>query len=470
MKGAACLIRQTSDSWIISIGDLSPRVLSVADTKPANLAQSVADYLEQAKPKYGACADKIVLCPESRAALFATSPIPDSLKAKDRQQLKFYAESLLPLDAEEMAADFVVAAKNLRVMAIDRNEWQPIIDALASRDLHFRWIAPASILALEEARRTIGENARVVIWEEDGACELWLLDAVGIVQWTHLASGVDDRLAAMRLFATQAPGVRHWIAINCSPQTLTQLGELTNIEIRSSELQSQAAFAESAADRLCKSTWEPWFDLRDGTLAGADRYRALYGWMKAAAVAVMGLLLVASAAFYWKSSQAESEIASIQEANQRLYRGTFPDEKFTLPVSSSIKNAHSRLQGETVGKGEFEVVPSALELLHATLTALSPEEQIFVRANSLLIANGELTLTATFNSERDAGVVAVRLKEVGIDTGPLSPTKEKGKTVATFKGKLAVPMKALPATSISDNVQAANFSSLAPGNTNQTME
>jgi type II secretory pathway component PulL len=455
MKGTACLIRQTSSSWIVSIGDIPPLVLSVVDTKPAGLAHSVADYLERAKPKYGACGDKIVLCPESRAVLFATSPIPDSLKTKDRQQLKFHAESLLPLDAEEMAADFVLTARDLRVMAIDRNEWQPIIDALAGRNLHFRWIAPAAVLALEEAKRTIGDGARVIIWEEEGACELWQIDAKGVFQWTHLASGMDDRLLAMRLFAAQVPGARSWLAINCSPTTLEQLSQLSSVEIRASELQSQGAYAAAAANRLCKSSWEPWFDLRDGTLAGGDRYRALYGWIQAAAATVAGLLLAVSIACYWRSARDEAEIASIQEANERLYRAAFPDERVPLLVSRSISNAHSRLQGETDGKGEFEVVPSALELLHAALTALSPAEPILVRASSLQITNGELTLSATFQSEKDAGIVAVRLKEVGIDTGPLSTNKEKGKTVATFQGKLAVPAKALPTTSTTGNAQGA---------------
>ncbi len=450
MKGAACLVRQTTSSWIVSIGEIPPLVLSVADTKPAGLAQSVADYLDRAKPKYGACNDKIVLCPESRATLFATSPIPSALKTKDREQLKFHAESLLPLDAEEMAADFVLTAKDLRVMAIDRNEWQPIIDAFAGRNLHFRWIAPASVLALEEAKQSIGDNARVVLWEDDGACDLWQLDSAGIVRWSHFASGSDDRLLAMRLFAAQAPGVRTWTAIHCSPATLEQLNELNGIDVRSIEVESQSKFVALAAERLCKSPFEAWFDLRDGSIAGGDRYRALYGWMRTAAAAFAALLVATTIACFWKSMLADSQLASIQAANENLYREAFPNQKVPPLISKSIANAHRTILGETNGKGELEPVPSALELLHATLTALSPEEKIEVRATSLSILNGELDLAATFNSEEDAGIVSMRLKEVGIDTGPLSYTKaNNGKTLVPFKGKLKASAQAIPTTSTS---------------------
>jgi len=448
MKGAACLVRQTASVWVVSIGDMPPLVLDAADTKPAGLAQSVADYVDRAKPKYGRCNDKIVLCPEARATLFATGPIPDALKAKDRQQLKFHAESLLPLDAEEMAAGFVLTAKELRVMAIDRGEWQPIVDAFAARNLRFRWIAPASVLALEEAKKSIGSNARVVIWEEDGACELWQLDEAGIVHWSHLANEVGDRLLAMRLFAAQATGVRTWTAVNCSATTLQQMSELGGIDVRSIEVKSQSAFAALAAERLCKSPFEAWFDLRDGSIAGGDRYRALFGWMRTAAAAVAVLMLATSAACLWKSMQAESQIASIQEANERLFRAALPNEKNLTLISKSIANAHRKILGETNGKGELEPIPSALEVLHATLTALFTGEKIEARATLIAIANGKLDLDVSFNSVKDAAVIAKRLKEVGIDTGqPTIRTDGKGRTSVTFKGMLGVSAKSAPLTS-----------------------
>ncbi len=449
MKAFACLVRQTPTAWIVSIGDAQPLVLTSADTKPTELAQAVSDYLDGAKPKFGECHDKIVLCPESRATLFATSSIPAALKTRDRLQLKFHAESLLPLDAEQMAADFVLTAKELRVMAIDREEWQPIMDAFAAHNLHFRWIAPASVLAIEEAKRSIGDTARAVIWEEEGICELWQLDAAGIAGWTHLADASDDRLLPMRLFAAQAAGVRTWTAINCSTTTLAQLTQLDGIDVRSIELQPQATFAAAAADRLCRTTFEAWFDLRDGSLAGRDRYRVLYGWMQIAAAAVAGLLLVTSAACLWKSMQANRQLALIQEAHEKLFKATFPGNDLPPLVSKVIANEHQRIQGERNGKGELDPVPSALKLLHSMLIALTGDGSIRVRTRQIEIVGGTLELELTFDKYKDAESIAKKFEEVGFETGPANIREKDGKVISTFIGTLksqGIPDQSTPST------------------------
>lgn len=435
MTAFACLVRQTSAAWLISIGDAEPMVLS-SDCKPAELAHAVDDYIERNRSKYGSCHPMVVLCPESQTVLFASSPIPASLKTRDRQQLKYHAESLLPIDAEKMAADFVLTAKELRVLAIDVGEWQPIIDAFSARNLHFRWIAPASVLAIEEAKRTLRDLSPVVIWEENGALDLWRLDASGISRWTHIAANPSDRLLAIRLFAAQTSDVSTWTALHCSESTIAMLNSLGSIAVKPIETESLTVYASRAANRLCRSSFEAWFDLRDGVIAGSDRYRALHGWMKLAVVAVVGFFLVFSAACLWRSFRAERQLASIQGSHEKLFEASFPGVAVPALISMRIKSEHQKIQGSTNGKGEIKPTPSALELLHATLSALAGESRRF-RISKLELKEGELMADIFFDNSQDASAIAERFKEAGIDTGPLDFTRDNNGTIrATFKGRL----------------------------------
>lgn len=443
MKASACVVQQTKSDWIIAIGDAQPVKLSIANTKPAELAQAVLDYVIRAQSSYGRCHEKIVLCPESRATLFATSPLPPALKSSDRQQLKYHVESLLPVDAEKMAADFVRAAGELRVLAMDSQVWQPIIDAFSALNLHFRWIAPASILALQEFTRTVRDVSPVVVWEEEGVCDLWQFDAAGIERWTHLEdSNIDtssDRLLAMRLFAAQSPEFQSpefqsWTAINCSKSTLEQLEQLKSIEIRSIETKSQASFAAAAADRLCQKNVEAWFDLRDGAIAGQDRYRALFGWVRIATASVAALLIAFSSACLWQKSKAERQIAVIEEAHKALYMSHFTGD---IPsyIGRRIKIELEKVQGST-GNSQIPLVPSALALLHAALTAVSMDNAIHVQATEITIMDGELRAEIILDNRQDATTLAQRLTAVGFSHEPLQTSLEKGKTKATIRVRM----------------------------------
>jgi len=442
MKAFACLVRQTPNAWIVSIGNARPMVLDSAGLTTADLVQEVIDYLDREQPTYGRCNHNIVLCPESRSTLFASSSIPASLKTRDRQQLKYHAESLLPIDAERMAADFVLTATDLRVMAIDCKEWEPIIAAFSARDLHFRWIAPAAVLAVEEATRSLRPSSPVIVWEDQGACDLWQLDSSGVVRWTHLADSPSDRLLAIRLFAAQTPEAEVWTAINCEAKTLELLSQLSTIELRSIQMEPQSVFASKAADRLSQSTFEAWFDLRDGVIAGDDRYRSLYGWMRIAAAAVVGFMLVFSAACFWKSLQTERQIAKIEQAHEELFKATFPGLRVPELLSMHIESEQKKLQGSTNGSGEIKkIIPPALEVLRATLTALQSSGSVPVQATRLDIRAGELDADFLFENRQDASKISDQFKAVGIETGPLGMNLDQGKIRSTFKGSLGSPPK-----------------------------
>ncbi len=50
MKGSACLIRQTTEHWLISIDGVESLTLRLCETKAADLARTVSEYMAHARP------------------------------------------------------------------------------------------------------------------------------------------------------------------------------------------------------------------------------------------------------------------------------------------------------------------------------------------------------------------------------------------------------------------------------------
>jgi hypothetical protein len=154
-------------------------------TTPEDLALSVLDFLQREK-KLSAAKDNIIFCPDPRSVLFAMGPRAVDAKQTDHVQLKYAAETFLPLDAERMAADFIPVGDTLRVVAIDQNEILPFVEAFHEQGMHFRWIAPAPILAIEEAAKAFGLVDGLILWDEENHCDLWRLDRHGPSLWHHV--------------------------------------------------------------------------------------------------------------------------------------------------------------------------------------------------------------------------------------------------------------------------------------------
>ncbi len=291
----------------------------------------------------------------------------------------------------------------------------------------------------------------IVLWEEGEECDLWRLDRSGIARWHHLSKAAKDRRLAMRLFATQTTDVNRWIAINCSPTTLEQLEQVPGIDVQPIETKSQSDYLNEAATRLIRSSDEAWFDLRDGSIAGQDRYRALSGWAQIAAGTIAACMLLTFGLSLWKSSQANRQLDEIEELQSQLYHAAIPGDTVPRLITASLQAAHSKLLNETDGNGELDAPPSALQVLHAFLAAIrtvdpNSGQPIRVETGKLTIASGKLeNVELLFESEQDAKQVHQRLDAVGFEMGPFGIERNaNGKIVFRFTSRFSPPLVPTP--------------------------
>lgn len=435
MKPSACLIRRTALSYIVTYSTASPLVLEIESTSPEELAVAVLDLLESRKSLTGDGRSRIVYCPDPRSTLFAGGELGDLSKKSDRQQLKYLAESLLPLDAEQMAADFIIRDKEVRVVAIDHASIVPIVDAFHRHGLHFRWIAPGPLLALQQATMELGLGEEVIVWDEPDHCDVWLIDGSGPQRWNHIAGDPSTRAVWLKLFTTQVPESYSWLVMNSTSDTREILESLSEVNPRLVQTDAQSVWLAKAADRLSQGTESAWFDLRDGPVAGGDRWRTLYGWMALAATAALAMFCALPLACWWKSQRLASRLEAIEEAERRLFLKSFPGQLMPPDVSGFITQKLIEARGAREGGGEFEPTISALHVLHVALTALVEEKEFVI--DRFEIESGELNTEIRLPSFEDIPPLTTRMQSLGLQVPtPESRRNPDGTVTATFRGAM----------------------------------
>ncbi len=437
MKPSACLIRRTTSSYLVSFADAPELQLDLGATSPDELALAVLDLLQSKKKEQGDARSRIVYCPDPRSTLFATGEFGKETKPSDKQQLKYLAESLLPLDAEEMAADFIVKDSAYRILAADQAALLPLVEAFHQQGLHFRWIAPAPLLALQQALGSFSAKDGVIVWDDEDHSDAWWLDAAGPLRWSHMTGDESSRASALRVFAAQLPDAIPWTLLNSTKSTKEVVQSFRSVSPHYEQTESQATWLKSSADRLIQGTNTAWFDLRDGIVAGADRWRSLYGWMALASTAAIAMLIAFPVACWWKSSAIVGRLEAIEQAEQDLFRRAFPGQPIPDDVAGFISLKHLEARGARDGGGQISPTISAIQVLHAALTALS-EEQDFV-VEQLDIENGELNSKIRLKTFEAVPPLTLRLQTLGIQVQtPESVRNPDGTVTATLRGPMRI--------------------------------
>ncbi|MFN9912298.1 MAG: hypothetical protein ACK53L_06925, partial [Pirellulaceae bacterium] len=238
-----------------------------------------------------------------------------------------------------------------------------------------------------------------VLWEATDHWDLWHFTADGPQRWHHLEGDWAHRRLSLRAFAAQT-GERRWRLCNASPETVALIQSLQGDALEEVTTDSQAVWCERAANRLCRSSDTPWFDLRDGEVAGADRYRSLRGWMAAAVVAGLTVMACLPLAWWWKSRALADQVSTVESAERALFERGFPGVPVPEGVSDAIARKYLEAKGARNSGGEVAQPISALPPLHAALIAMAGLPGL--RVTSLAINNGEFQAEVGLSSFEEA--------------------------------------------------------------------
>lgn len=395
------------------------------------------------------------------AHVMAAQVPTDDLPRKGRRSLLLYRlEEHLPMDAEEITADFLPAAGGRSLgIAIETAGVAPLIGALTEAGIEVEAISPTALLALwqlvEESE--VAADFYLLAFEDhtdifrmmDGQPVAWYVtspETAAVCQAMHvdlLARPIAPASGSAVLAGALTEGQAQAIAAD------------TGIACKRVEGKPLIAEAAVAAQALVAGTGAGWINLRRDALAPAERLRRLRRPLQAAAALAMLLMVATCIAAWVRVVRYEAEASRLTDQQRAVFARLYPNVRVPPGIRRWMESEASRLAGLSGAAGALPEQPSALETLRRAAGGF-PKDLRF-RLVDIRVEPGEILLEGQARSHADAETVAKGIASGGfVMESPRTENLVRGGVAFTLAGKPAaanaaatkppVPSAAVPGT------------------------
>lgn len=426
MSDQGCFLLQDSDGWqIAAVGTdhaTFHRPEYDRDETPESLAQAVEEFVRDR----GLSNSSVVIGVSSTSTLAGSFQLrPEDQRA--RRTLKYELESVLPLAAEEIVADYVCSGKQVFGVSIRIETWLPIIIELEVRGLRVQSISPVALLALQSYLDQAESNpADLVLWQDNATFDLFRCRDKAVSKWCHFQ---EDAHAATRQLAVESlnhPGAEQCELIN-TPDGFVKVG--SGIEFRDIKTGTLAEHALQTAAAILQGVKSPLVELRREELAAGDPNRAVRGSLQFLYVAAAIFLVALTSVFWIKSAQNQRRTDEALQQQVADFREAFPQSRVPTAVLSRLRSEHAKLAGARRGKGNVEFPVSALHVLFEFLSAL-PENQRY-RFRECRIEDGTIDLDVELRSHNEANVLVSSFENRGFSVTAPTTVQQSEKTISS---------------------------------------
>ena len=320
-----------------------------------------------------------------------------------RSTLAFELEDALPLDAEEIACDLQDSGDGTAAcIATDAAPLRLLLDELAVAGIEVVAIVPLAA-ALADAASPTGN----VIVHRGGWCDV-----------LHRTS--EGRLSDWRYVPVEQLGDA--LAVQPIDGDVTVVGDpVPTGDFPAPSLDADAAL-HAVRSRLLKKRTKHRFDLlRDPSLGGsADA--ALRGPLLAFTLAAAILTAVWCGSLWLQTQRLAEQEAVAREDIRAAYARALPEAGRTRSPLKRLRTERAKLAGSRSQDTGVPEVPSALTVLHATLSQLP--DDVRSQASELRIEDGSLRIDMLLRDRLGVGQIAAALKTGGFEVAA-TPTQPR---------------------------------------------
>ncbi len=412
------------ETWKIGIAGVSADAARVIDVPAAagELSTQVTE-VRRILSDQGYRGEGVVLALPSRWCMWARIAT-DGLPARNRRQAIVYRlEEQIPLSAEEVAADFLLAGGMASAVCASIRLINPLVEALQNAGIAVEAICPAALLALQQ-RAGSGEpfDAGAYLWGDGGELDLFFVEGAMPVEWYHLPEEADA--IALRITKAMDAGQTPFRLelIQVVPLLGDELSKLKDVEVNAAPDASLFAAAANMAHAVRGGASVAWFDLTRDPASGANQYARYRAPLTAAAVAAVLFLAVVFSALFWRASHYQRMAQMYANEQRAVYQEVFPGQSIPLDPASRLASEERKLRlagGQVPGGSQHRPL---LVLLRETLIRL-PSDVRF-RVAELRLDPETLSLQGQARSHADADAVATALRRDGDFTVDLPRTEQ----------------------------------------------
>lgn len=406
------------DTW--SLGCLAGGSIdiSVIDHDEADGAESNPDRTCRAMDKLGYAGEPVLLALPSRWCASASIPAVDHPRKDRHASMAYQLEEKLPLAAEEFSAGFIPGRNAVLGICAILGEAAPLIEQLESRGVYVHSVVPAAILATQHVIRQASTPADIVLWGNDGWCDILIMDTDNQrpVAWSTIPNDPGDVALQLNVLAIQgrdrlnllvAGDHRHEIenAISGSPV----VDQIRTVD--ESMEDAVAAGSESIlADRV-----QPWADLNGTALGASGKYQRFLKPLKAAMVAAVFMIICLNVAMLWRAHHYEQTAGHDADRQRVLFAELFPRQKVPQTIDKRLASELKKISGTRGVSQALPPTPMTMTLFHHVLNRLP--SNVRFRLTEVRIEDDSLYLDGQARSHSDVGSIA---RSLGADDPTLT--------------------------------------------------
>jgi len=409
------LILISEGTWHLAAagnGDAEVWELPVAGDR---LDDEQADALVQAMRQRGYAGSPVALGVPS-SWLLTASISTDNLPRSHRHQAMVYRlEEHLPVPAEELVADFAERNGSALGVAVPTERLTEIIERIEAAQVPVQSICPATMLALQgmDINGSVAEGGYVAM-AADGRIDLVGLAGGRARSFQSLPDEPADlaRSLRVRMLLDPPAGIRASVASVGLDAPMRSAVAADGSEIAETIDRDPMSAAASAAAEILTGRRRPWFELRRGPLAGADRLKPIRRPLAACFMLAIALLCALTAGLLWRAHRYNATAGRLRHAREDVFTKLYPGQPCPEGVRRRLESNARQLGGLREVSADVPGRRSALESLRAVVARLPGDVRLHVQ--EMQIEPDRLVIEGKARSHGDAERIAAGLRAGGV--------------------------------------------------------
>jgi hypothetical protein len=403
MRNPPIIIFPADAGWKVARGESLMDVPASAGADPEKIAREISTLIESSSAE-------VTLAIPSSWCLSATVRL-DGVPARNRRSaLQYRLELLLPLTAEEIAADYILAEPHSALaICVSAATAAGFIDALEATGLMVQSIVPASIYAAHALLSKMQESPDAIVWQTGSVVEIFIIRNQIIAGWYTLPAQVDDlkwHLGQLFSGPTEMPGL-----VTCSlDQALRDfLKTLPTLKLLSSESRSiDQTVVASVTDGLPSPV-----QLRRDRLAPGNPLRAIRKPIIELAVAAVLLVVCICVSACWRANQLERLALRYRNRQEQVFHQAFPGHTIPVNIVSRLRSEERKIEtGDT--DTTTSLPQSTLPTLQSILLAIdSMPAEVRLEVNDLKVDDNSVSIDGIVRNRTDLTAVIDTLQQIG---------------------------------------------------------
>lgn len=350
-------------------------------------------------------------------------------KRLKQQELAYLLESYIPVDAEDLSVEMIMAPKQGFMVGINARELRDSLTARIPESTTPVCVCPTIFLALPEVLANCGDakSLLTVIYGKEGS-DLLVLQEERVLAWRWIDTqqqNVEELLHHIQVFGIDTVALCSFpneLEISLR-QRLESLIDCNTVCIVSYSIDLEQAIIQSA-DQVASGVHTAPVNLLSGPLAPRNGHPVLGSVHRVAAVAAVGLLILIIGAIFLRSYRYEAAIAELEQQQIELFKGAFPNQPIPVGISNRLRSELRQLAGE---KGTAApLVPSIARPFESWLAAL-PLNPTYKIDRVDFRSDAIAAMTGSTETYEELEMLWKNLKMAGFIMPPPSATQAKGR-------------------------------------------